>query len=120
MASELQPNEEGMTEILQTNDSLIRVLEYYKRIIKPNEEGAGHDQPTDTPQLPSASAFGAIGGSSAEKKPDSPTGADLLLDLSDLNFGTPISNGTTASSDGSVATATGFLGDLNILGRIRN
>ena len=33
MASELKPKEEGMAEILQANDSLIRVMDRYKKIM---------------------------------------------------------------------------------------
>ena len=33
MASELKPKEEGMGEILQANDSLIRVIDRYKKIM---------------------------------------------------------------------------------------
>ena len=115
MASELQPSEEGMTEILQTNDSLIRVLEYYKRVF--GIEGA--EPPTDTPTTENQTMPTTT---SDEIKPASPTGAQMLLDLTDLNFGTPtlpISNGTTSGvGDGSVAMATGLLNDLNLLGKV--
>ena len=40
MASELKPKEEGMGEILQANDSLIRVMDRYKKLMG-EPEGTG-------------------------------------------------------------------------------
>ncbi len=119
MASDLQPNEEGMTEILQTNDSLIRVLEHYKRTVKPG--GAEQSTSGTTPTTEATPTIGAT--PPANKKPGSPTGAELLLDLTDLNFGAPtlpMTNGTATNiggGDSSVAMTTGLLGDINLLGK---
>ena len=88
MASELQPSEEGMTEILQTNDSLIRVLDFYQRTVgnkktKENKEkdkeaaisNGPQEQQSNTSTTETAATEGATN--------------DLLLDLADLNFGNP-------------------------------
>ncbi len=112
MASELQPNEEGMTEILQANDTLIRVLDYYKRIFNP--DGEATEQSTDMPTTINQTAPTPI---SNETKPASPTGAQMLLDLTDLNFGTPtlpVTNGTSGGA-GNITTATDLLSELNLL-----
>ena len=39
MASELKQNEEGMSEILRLNDSLIRVMDHYKRVMGDDDAG---------------------------------------------------------------------------------
>ena len=121
MASELQQNEEGMAEILQTNESLLRVMDHYKRVIKGEKGGETSNSTQGEGSSNEASSKDQL--PAPEKKPESPSGADLLLDLSDLNFGTPtlpVSNGTTpnpSGGSGSVGMATDLLNDLNLLGR---
>ena len=84
MASELQPNEDGMTEILKANDSLIRVLDSYEKKMGKKEGGesetkgaatGGGGSTSSDPVLPST---GGGGGDNS-----------ILLDLADLNFGNP-------------------------------
>lgn len=89
MASELQPSEEGMTEILQTNDALIRVLDHYQRTINGGDGKLESDAitnglpPSSSPQQETTPSNNATGG------PAGDTTNDLLLDLADLNFGNP-------------------------------
>ncbi|XP_019853542.1 PREDICTED: ADP-ribosylation factor-binding protein GGA1-like [Amphimedon queenslandica] len=89
MASELQPNEEGMTEILKANDSLIRVLDSYEKKMGKKKEGGGEGEAKGAAtggggELPST--FGdPVPSTSATGGGDS----SILLDLADLNFGNP-------------------------------
>lgn len=133
MASELQPNEEGMTEILQSNDALIRVLEYYKRIFKPDEVSGTEQTGTTVPTLPpsTTTTTSATGGATAvtENPPRSPTGAELLLDLTDLNFNAPtlpsggndlsvMSNGLGATGTSETTPTSGLMNDFSLLGKL--
>lgn len=110
MASELQPNEEGMTDIIQTNDALIRVLDHYERVVGPKDEGQGSK---DTPATNASGQQSQNGGSSQSNQNGSSSGggvkdggsggaSDLLLDLADLNFGTtqPTGSGSGNSDFG--------------------
>ena len=92
MASELQPNEEGMTEILKANDSLIRVLDSYEKKLgkKKGEGGEGEGETKG-----GATGGGELSGTLGDPVPSSTTGgggggdSSILLDLADLNFGNP-------------------------------
>ena len=61
MAGDLKEDEEGMTDILQINDSLIRVLDNYKQVMvngdTPSAEGGGASSPAPVENdVPSATA----------------------------------------------------------------
>lgn len=129
MASELKQNEEGMSEILQTNDDLARVLDQYKRAFgdDKSEEGASSATASETPTTNGASTStslvadsGAVGAMATDAKTTGATasdsnglGSDILIDLADLNFGSsgPGQNAATASS-----TSGSLLDDLGQLG----
>lgn len=64
MAGELRQDEEGMTDILQINDSLIRVLDKYKRVMVngDTQSGPGGGTSSSAPSensIPSAAANSA-------------------------------------------------------------
>ena len=102
MASELQPNEDGMSDIIQANDALIRVLDHYERVVGPKEKGQSS---TSTPTTATTTTINASGdhgsqnGSSGAKEGGSGGASDLLLDLADLNFGNPPTASTTNSTN---------------------
>ena len=92
MASELKANEEGMSQILGVNDSLIRVIDFYQRTV-------GENGPADPSASSTAAAVStAPDVSSTTEKVESSGNAgdsgatasgDLLIELADLNFGNP-------------------------------
>ena len=97
MASELQPNEEGMTDILKANDSLIRVLDAYEKKIGKKEGGGGGGGETEKNGgmgMTATSGEGLLGPSGATPAATGGGGgggpdSSILLDLADLNFGNP-------------------------------
>ena len=117
MASELQSNEEGMSEILQANDSVIRVMAYFQRVMgtSPTHKNEKPKEQNSTVNDKSQ----ATGGDTEES-----TG-DLLLDLSDLNFDTPVTpvtqvtpviNNGPQTSIGVITPTTGLLDNFSLLG----
>ena len=133
MASELKENEEGMTDILRTNDSVLRVMDLYKSKMGnlPELESGGNsskgatgttdtaskDTPTDgqgkTSEEPAASAQnGATGGAGG--------GSDVLIDLADLNFGaTPVSGAEGGLDLNSSLGLGSLMDDISALGKGR-
>ena len=140
MASELKQDEEGMAEILQTNETVIRVLDRYKSIFgEPPPSTTVASSSTTTNGTPSSStastatggsgttvtsslgATGNIGegataaagggaGATAASKQD-----DVLIDLLDLDLGPPSSSvgGGGAVGGGNLASGSGTnLGSL--------
>ena len=131
MASELKQDEEGMAEILQTNETVIRVMDRYKSIFgePPPSTTAASSSTTTTNGTPSsattstatggsgstvASSSGAAGnigeGATAASKQD-----DVLIDLLDLDLGPPSSSvgGVGAVGGGNLASGSGTnLGSL--------
>ena len=106
MASELQQNEEGMTEILQANDALIRVLDLYKRTVgttsspKPSQdEEKSSTQPSNEPVNDTSTQSGIN---------------DLLLDLADLNFGNPPTPPTSSQNTVNNGSGINLLDDLGL------
>ena len=95
MASELQPNEEGMTDILKANDSLIRVLDAYEKKIGKKEGGGGggETEKNGGMGMTATSGGGLLGPSGATPAATGGGGggpdSSILLDLADLNFGNP-------------------------------
>ena len=139
MASELKQDEEGMAEILQTNETVIRVMDRYKSIFgEPPPSTTASSSSTTTNGTPSSSttstatggsgtivtsssgAAGNIGegataaaggtGATASSKQD-----DVLIDLLDLDLGPPSSSvgGGGAAGGGNLASGSGTnLGSL--------
>lgn len=115
MASELKQNEEGMSEILRTNDSVLRVSDLYKSKMESfarssGSEGAvGGASAIDTAKkiVPSgsASSTGGQGSSEEEGATSAQNGAaggksDVLIDLADLNFDTVPMTGSAEGAGG--------------------
>ena len=131
MASNLKQEEEGMDEILQTNDDLLRVMDTFKRVVGMSgvakegatggEEGASDgavaggaatgEQMGTLSERPEES--GAVGGGGSEVMGGGGGGGgegeDILIDLADLDFGylpTPVGVGDQQASGG-VPPSTG-------------
>ena len=143
MASNLKQEEEGMDEILQTNDDLLRVMDTFKRVVgmsgvaKEGEGGAsdgavaggaatGEQMGTLSERPEEAGAVGgggseAMGGGGGEGGEE----GDILIDLADLDFGslpTPVgvggqqaSGGVPPSTGDSLLDTLGTLGETVIL-----
>lgn len=124
MATELKQNEEGMSDILQTNDSILRVTDLYNSKMKQSPSS----QATPT----TSNGVGAVAGACAESSSSaSATGAatamdDLvtgtaLIDLADWNFDpTPITGAVGGEVQGDINSSIGlgsFLDDLSALGK---
>ena len=107
MASDLKQNEDGMTEILQANDDLMRVMDQYKRTIG---EGDGKGR-TETTTVNGATAASETASSETTSGATATTGAtavgsndssnDVLIDLADFNFGE-----TPGATQGATNTST--------------
>ena len=137
MASELKQDEEGMAEILQTNETVIRVMDRYKSIFgepTPKTNGtsattmagstttaAGGGDGTST-SASGAAALGCVAEGGASSKQD-----DVLIDLLGLDLGPSptvasggnLSSGSGASiggGSGSGANLGSLLDDLGSLG----
>ena len=101
-----------MTEILQTNDDLIRVIDSYKKAMG-----------IETP--PPSTTAGATGGvvppSSGEPTGGAPLadpgagGADILIDLAGLNLGPPPSTSGQGEASGNLSDEL-LLAELGIFG----
>ncbi len=128
MASELKQNEEGMADILRTNDTVLRVMDLYKSKMGEDnlptsnldEEEAGRVASSSAALLAgSASSSGIPLGemavtNSSELEEENGTagvgagdnggatgGGDILIDLGDLNFDTsPMMSGSGAVGGG--------------------
>ena len=121
MASELKQDEEGMAEILQTNETVIRVMDRYKAIFGEPPSSTSSSTTTSTTATtsststatggsatPAMSSSGATGGggnigegATAASKQD-----DILIDLLDLDLGPPPSGGAGAGG-GNLASGSG-------------
>lgn len=113
MASSLKQEEEGMEEILQTNDDLLRVLDTYRRVVGVSEVGGtseskasgGQDRPEEA---------GAVGGGDSGLGREGGEGeGNTLIDLADLDFGSipvPSVGPVTPSTADSLLDALGTLG----------
>ena len=138
MASELKGNEEGMSDILQTNDSILRVMDLYTNKMAslpplPSSKGAAgasSNSTENTASKASASDSAASGsqgrGSSEANTAPSQNGissgatggsdSDVLIDLADLNFD-PV--GTSDGARGDLTSSLGLsslLDDISALG----
>ena len=136
MASNLKPEDEGMDDILQTNDDLLRVMDTYKRVMVGGEgggssEGAAGRNPVQNgamtgtgvqsdggvAQVPEEA--GAVGGGTALGGGANSGGggggdASTLIDLADLDFGAiPTTGAVTPSTADSLLDALGTLGELH-------
>lgn len=115
MASEIKQNEEGMTEILQTNDDLIRVIDAYKKAL-------GIET---SPTTSSAVATGVVGaGTPAAQGEAAQTGgeatgtdpsADILIDLAGLNLGPSPNTSGQSETEGNISDEL-LLAELGIFG----
>lgn len=117
MASSLKQEEEGMEEILQTNDDLLRVLDTYRRVVGVSEVGgnsgpqaSGGTGKTDRPE-----EAGAVGGGDGGLGQGGGGGGEgnTLIDLADLDFGSiqvPNVAPVTPSTADSLLDALGTLG----------
>lgn len=121
MASELKQNEEGMAEILQVNDSLIRVMDRYKKIMGEDDpETTASTSTTATSTTATTSASDLVTTTQSPNASSMSTGAvasaaggsDVLIDLADLNFGAtpPLSQDAANTS-----TSSSLLDDLGLL-----
>jgi hypothetical protein len=119
MASELKQDEEGMAEILQTNETVIRVMDRYKAIFgEPPSTTASSTTTNGTPSTTSTattggstttvtSSSGAAGGGEGATASAGATAAskqdDVLIDLLDLDLGPPPSGGGSGGGGGGAA-----------------
>ena len=130
MASELRENEEGMTEILRTNESVLRVMDLYTTKIgnsgsgsvaqsasassNSTAESAGKASTTTSEKedLSAASQNGVAASSSSGGATGGGEASDsVLIDLADLNFD-PIMGGGSGGGGGGGGASSGGL-DLN-------
>lgn len=114
MASSLKQEDDGMEDILQTNDDLLRVLDTYKRVVggggRTNGPQTGRGGvKTDVPE-----EAGAVGGGDGGLGLGGGGDAgDTLIDLADLDFGSipaPNVSAMTPSTADSLLDALGTLG----------
>ena len=115
MASSLKQEEEGMEEILQTNDDLLRVLDTYRRVVGVSEVGgtsgpqtSGGTGKTDKPE-----EAGAVGGGGLGQGEGEGGEGNTLIDLADLDFRSipvPSVGPVTPSTADSLLDALGTLG----------
>ena len=117
MASNLKPEEEGMDDILQTNDDLLRVMDTYKRVVGEGgtTSAAAQNGGRETQRSKEASEeAGAAGGVGLGVGGGGGGGdASTLIDLADLDFGslpaTSMAPITSSNAD-SLLDALGTLG----------
>ena len=129
MASNLKPEDEGMDDILQTNDDLLRVMDTYKRVVGVEGTGDGAS-PTQNGGVGGSGVAGVQGdGGSMGKTNEIPEeagavgggntlamggNASTLIDLADMDFGAiPSTTGVdtvTPSNPDSLLDALGTLG----------
>jgi ADP-ribosylation factor-binding protein GGA len=99
MASELQQNEDGMTQILAANDNLIRVLDYYQKVMGKKEE----EDKKEEESAPPPSTTNGGGGTH-----------DLLLELADLNFDNQLAPPISATPTTTSTNNDMLLDDINL------
>ena len=102
LASNLKPEDEGMEDILQTNDDLLRVMDTYKRVVGVGgggTSGGGEGHPTENgtqsggagagkTEIDKPEESGAVGGGTGLAMEGGGGGdASTLIDLADLDFG---------------------------------
>jgi hypothetical protein len=132
MASELKENEGGMSDILQTNDSVLRVMDLYTAKIAslpplPSSEGAEGASSNSTENAASKVDSATSGGDQVQSSSSEVTTAaqqngtlgatgggsdsDVLIDLADLNFD-PVGTSDGASGGTSELNSSLGLGSL--------
>lgn len=113
MASEIKQNEEGMTEILQTNDDLIRVTDAYKKALgietSPSQAGGVGGGARAAP----GEAAPAMGGMAIAAGTD--PSADILIDLAGLNLGPSPNTSGQNETEGNISDEL-LLAELGIFG----
>ena len=131
MASEMKQNEDGMSDILQTNEKLLRVSDRYHKLIggtEPEAATTGTENGTSK-KLASSEASGEAAGTGSvatvtktEATPTETPGAvgggdvsDVLIDLADLNLGPPPPSASN-SAGGQASGNMDLLGELGMLG----
>ena len=124
MASELKQDEEGMAEILQTNETVIRVMDRYKAIFgeppPPSGSSSTSSSTTATTSSSTSSATATGGSATTVTSSSGATGGegatataaskqdDILIDLLDLDLGPPPSaTGGGAVGGGILANGSG-------------
>lgn len=124
MASELKQDEEGMAEILQTNETVTRVMDRYKAIFGEPPSSTASPATTGTTATTSTtsaatggsattvtSSSGAAGGEGATAAAGATAASkqdDVLIDLLDLDLGPPPSGGGGgAAGGGNLASGSG-------------
>ena len=129
MASELKPEEEGMTEILQTNETVIRVMDRYKSIFgePPSTEASSSttSAATSTTATAAGTTMTSSGGATASGGAEAATGGgasskqdDVLIDLLDLDLGAPPAGGGNLSSGSGGSIGAGGSGSGTNLGSL--
>ena len=131
MASELKQNEEGMSDILQTNDSVIRVIDLYNSKMKQSPS----PQTTDTASssegvaangvdnVAGASSTAAMAVSAAiattgTASADSQVTGNALIDLADWSFDpNPISGAVGGVGISSNSGLGSLMDELSALGK---
>ena len=133
MASELKENEEGMSDILRTNDSVLRVMDLYKNKtsgfppLPSSNDGANSNEASKDTGSSSEDNKKAARQSSSSTEPATATSAqngatggvsDVLIDLADLNFGTtPVSGAEGGAVDlNSSLGLSSLMDDITALG----
>ena len=115
MASQITSTEEGMAEVLKTNDDLLRVLDRYKVVfgeLPPPQQSTGSEPVPQQVQDPSASTTTSTAGAAAMSTAASGGGGggggmdSLLIDLDLPN----------AVTEQSVPSSQSLLDDLGLLG----
>ena len=134
LASTLKPEDDGMEEILQTNDDLLRVMDTYKRVVGVGggesvgggggggnlvENGTQSGAGVGKTQAEKPEEAGAVGGGTGLAMGGAGGGggggdASTLIDLADLDFGTIPTTGMTAMTPN---TADSLLDALGTLGK---
>ena len=128
MASELKPEEEGMTEILQTNETIIRVMDRYKSIFGEPPSTDTSSSTTNTATSTTATAAGTVttssGGATASGGDATAGGGasskqdDVLIDLLDLDLGGTSAAGGNLSSGSGASIGAGGSGSGTNLGSL--
>ena len=124
MASELKQNEQGMSEILQTNDSVLRSLDQYRKIFGEDIDTQDISTPPSSTSTETATtaltenAASAITMTTSGEVNGGGGSSDVLIDLADLNFGPPPVATPTAGqtvSTGNPSSMGSLLDDLGAL-----
>ena len=132
MASNLKPEDEGMEEILRTNDDLLRVTDSYKRVMGTGgqggtptqnggmaDDGGGAGRRSRVPEEAGAVGGGMMlaqgeggGGGGTEGEGGGEVDASTLIDLADLDFGAIPTAGVGAMTPNMADSLLDTLGTL--------